>query len=138
MAYWQGDAAAAHDYRGRSDTTFTTVALAQRLLLILSCFAVLHAFNCILLSPLRRTPGPLIARFSRLWLAYHGYKGDLHSTLLALHQKHGDIVRIGPKELSVVEPEAVKTVYGKPTPSVLDSVSMSTLPCHVYAMGSLT
>ncbi|CEN60762.1 hypothetical protein ASPCAL03195 [Aspergillus calidoustus] len=60
---------------------------------------------------LRRFPGPRLARL-----------GSLHAVVLArdlgifrryrrLHQKYGDIVRVGPSELSIADPDAVKVVH---------------------------
>lgn len=34
-----------------------------------------------------------------------------------LHEKYGDIVRIGPRELSVNDPEALSAIYGATGPS---------------------
>ncbi|KAI1616906.1 cytochrome P450 family protein [Exophiala viscosa] len=63
-------------------------------------------------SPLAKVPGPFIARFSRWWLAYHGWKGDFHELLTSLHEQYGDVVRIGPNEVVTISPEAVKKIYG--------------------------
>lgn len=64
------------------------------------------------LSPLSGIPGPFIARFTRLWLAYHGWKGDFHSILTEVHDKYGTTVRIGPDEVLTISPEAVRKIYG--------------------------
>lgn len=92
------------------------LSLAQFLLgkvpLLLTVIICARLLYCILVSPLRRIPGPLAARLSRLWLAVEGYQGTFHSTLLSLHDTYGHTVRIGPGELSTVEPEAVKKIYG--------------------------
>ncbi|RYC86291.1 hypothetical protein BFJ63_vAg10815 [Fusarium oxysporum f. sp. narcissi] len=61
-------------------------------------------------STLRDIPGPLLARFSRLWYLYQAYVGDFHLKNIELHQKHGRIVRIAPNTYSISEPD--KVVYG--------------------------
>jgi hypothetical protein len=65
-----------------------------------------------LLDPLRNVPGPFLARFSPLWMVYHSRKGDMHETMIALHKKHGRLVRTGPKEVSISDTAALKTIYG--------------------------
>lgn len=80
-------------------------------LAILFVFSILRA----LLSPLRHLPGPFLARFTRGWYAYQMYRGDLPRTLPALHKKYGPIVRLGPNEYSISDPEAVKPLYGHGT-----------------------
>lgn len=64
------------------------------------------------LSPLASIPGPFLARFSRLWLVFHGYKGDLHVALSEVHDRYGDTVRVGPDEVVTTNLEAIKTIYG--------------------------
>ena len=64
-------------------------------------------------SPLSKVPGPFIARFSRWWLAYHGWRGDFHRLLTSLHEQYGEVVRIGPNEVNTLSPDAVKKIYGK-------------------------
>ncbi|KAK5553515.1 hypothetical protein LTR46_008490 [Exophiala xenobiotica] len=63
-------------------------------------------------SPLSRVPGPFIAKFSRWWLAYHGWRGDFHRLLTSLHERYGEVVRIGPDEVLTLSPDAVKKIYG--------------------------
>ncbi|KAK5047475.1 hypothetical protein LTR84_006571 [Exophiala bonariae] len=64
------------------------------------------------LSPLSGIPGPFIARFTRLWLAYHGWKGDFHIVLTEVHEKYGTTVRVGPDEVLTLSPDAIKKIYG--------------------------
>lgn len=66
-------------------------------------------------SPLARIPAvhPLakLSSLYMLWVRYWDYE---NATVFAAHQSHGEVVRLGPSELSVncVE-DGVKTVYGK-------------------------
>ena len=45
--------------------------------------------------PLAKYPGPVLAKSSKWWGAYHSATGDQHRCLKHLHDQHGDIVRIG-------------------------------------------
>ncbi|KAK5053697.1 hypothetical protein LTR84_001658 [Exophiala bonariae] len=92
-------------------SSFTRVVANQVLLLfiVIVCGYFLYY---ILLSPLSPIPGPVVAKLTRLWLAFEGYRGTFHTTLLSLHDEYGDVVRVGPNELSIVEPGTVKMIYG--------------------------
>ena len=45
--------------------------------------------------PLAKYPGPAIAKTSKLWAAYLNFKGDLHRFYKSLHERYGDVVRVG-------------------------------------------
>jgi len=66
-------------------------------------------------SPLASVPGPFWASFSRLWMTKHSWDGDMNHTMIALHKKHGNLVRTGPNEVSVSDLAAIKTIYGAGT-----------------------
>ncbi|THW34272.1 cytochrome protein [Aureobasidium pullulans] len=99
------------------------VALGVVVLLLGS--SILPAF----FSPTRKIPGPLLARFSRLWYLSKIYRGDFEITNKELHRRHGvflhllkecpdhspslgPIVRIAPNQFSIDDPESMKTIYG--------------------------
>uniref|UniRef100_A0A0D2XTV8 Pisatin demethylase n=1 Tax=Fusarium oxysporum (strain Fo5176) TaxID=660025 RepID=A0A0D2XTV8_FUSOF len=56
----------------------------------------------VLRSPLRRVPGPFLARFTRLWLLKQVYFGTYPKTSIELHRKYGYID----------DPAAAKIIYG--------------------------
>ncbi|KXJ85484.1 cytochrome P450 [Microdochium bolleyi] len=61
---------------------------------------------------LSRYPGPLLAGLTdwwRFWVVW-GRRPEL--THQKLHEKYGDVVRLGPNSLSFANPEALKTIYG--------------------------
>jgi hypothetical protein len=89
--------------RDLSPSSWVLIILASLMLYI-----VIPAY----ITPLRSVPGPFFAKFTRLWLAYHGHKGDLHSILLTLHKRHGPTIRIAPNELSTINPSSVRKIYG--------------------------
>ena len=45
--------------------------------------------------PLAKYPGPLIGKTSKWWAAYISAKGEQHRYYKRLHDRYGDIVRIG-------------------------------------------
>ncbi|EGU87694.1 hypothetical protein FOXB_01790 [Fusarium oxysporum f. sp. conglutinans Fo5176] len=63
------------------------------------------------LSPLRKFPGPWLAATSNAWEVYHSLKNDRFRVIHDLHEKHGNVVRIGPNHVSVASPEAFHYVF---------------------------
>ncbi|KAH9001150.1 high nitrogen upregulated cytochrome P450 monooxygenase 2 [Lactarius akahatsu] len=63
--------------------------------------------------PLAKFPGPAIAKTSKLWAAYHGATGDQHRCYKSLHDRYGDVVRVGPNELSIRDPLLVHPLLGQ-------------------------
>ncbi|KAI0367398.1 high nitrogen upregulated cytochrome P450 monooxygenase 2 [Pilatotrama ljubarskyi] len=64
------------------------------------------------LHPLARFPGPFVCRFSKFWMARIGYSGRQYLYVQHLHERYGNIVRIGPNELSVKDPSLIHPVCG--------------------------
>ena len=56
--------------------------------------------------PLAKYPGPLLARITTLYGAYHGWKGDFATVLYECHEKYGDCVRWNPNYLIVNSADA--------------------------------
>jgi len=68
----------------------------------------------IYLSPLNKFPGPFSCRISKNWLAITiGIKYDGYKRLQRLHQKYGKIVRIGPNDLSIIDPDGTEAFLGE-------------------------
>lgn len=63
-----------------------TSAQAVGLLVVALC--TLCVWRCYF-SPIRDTPGPFAASFTRLWHVGHIIKGDQNLKLIRLHDKHG-------------------------------------------------
>lgn len=61
---------------------------------------------------LRDIPGPLLAKYTRLWKLHSVWKGDHHHTAIDLHKRYGALVRIGPNHISVGDPNAIPIIYG--------------------------
>lgn len=87
-----------------------------RMLAVLFGLMVLQSIATIIYNlyfhPIRNIPGP------RLWVAfpilkiYEQTKGRLDYKIRALHEELGDVVRLGPNEISFITPEAWKDIYG--------------------------
>ncbi|KAF8258328.1 cytochrome P450 [Lactarius quietus] len=63
--------------------------------------------------PLANYPGPVIAKTSNWWGAYIGTKGNLHLYYKSLHDRYGDVVRVGPNELSIRDASIINLVLGQ-------------------------
>ncbi|RKK76757.1 hypothetical protein BFJ69_g6706 [Fusarium oxysporum] len=63
------------------------------------------------LSPLRKFPGPWLAATSNAWEIYHSLTNDRFCAIHELHEKHGNVVRIRPNQVSVASPEAFHHVF---------------------------
>ncbi|RYP92929.1 hypothetical protein DL770_000979 [Monosporascus sp. CRB-9-2] len=66
---------------------------------------------------LRRFPGPFAARLSNFYQAslyWRTYR--FHIEVQKLHQIYGDIVRIGPNELSINDPKALHAIHSSSSP----------------------
>lgn len=88
-------------------------ALLLSLILVgsLSAYVIYQRF----FHPLASVPGPFWASLTRLWITKHSWDGDMHRTMIALHEKHGALVRTGPNEVSVSDLASIKTIYGAGT-----------------------
>ncbi|EKM54122.1 uncharacterized protein PHACADRAFT_257741 [Phanerochaete carnosa HHB-10118-sp] len=63
--------------------------------------------------PLARYPGPVLCKISKGWLAYvAGKGGKAHLYVQDLHMRHGEVVRIGPNELSITHGDITDAVLG--------------------------
>jgi cytochrome P450 len=66
--------------------------------------------------PLRKFPAPWLAAATKFPRLYYLVRGDALTWIGDLHRKHGPVVRVAPNELSFIESEAWKDIYGfRPT-----------------------
>lgn len=63
-------------------------------------------------SPLRKIPGPFLARVSGLYRLALVATGRAPSKYQQVHQDYGKIVRVGPNHVSVSDASAIPTIYG--------------------------
>ncbi|KAI1291421.1 cytochrome P450 3A12 [Xylaria venustula] len=63
-------------------------------------------------SPLAKVPTPhWTCSVSDAWILLARYRSKENRTLQTAHRRYGEIIRVGPNELSVNNTEAVKTIY---------------------------
>lgn len=79
--------------------------LALGLLLIYLCYNKYR-------SGLSSIPGPTLAAYTKLWRLHNVWKGSAHLDAIALHKKHGNLVRIAPNHVSVADPKWIPVFYG--------------------------
>jgi hypothetical protein len=61
--------------------------------------------------PLARVPGPKIAAFTSLWLAYHTYIGNECTVVFQLHRKYGPVLRVAPNDIDIADGDAIEPIY---------------------------
>ncbi|KAJ8089129.1 hypothetical protein PM082_014377 [Marasmius tenuissimus] len=62
--------------------------------------------------PLAGYPGPLVCRITKWRSAWAAKHGKLHLLYSDLHERYGDVVRVGPNELSFRSVEAITPIMG--------------------------
>jgi benzoate 4-monooxygenase len=60
---------------------------------------------------LRRVPGPFLAGFSNIWLAFGARRGKKFAWVHWAHEKYAPVVRVGYNHVSIAEPEGLQAVY---------------------------
>lgn len=64
------------------------------------------------MHPLRKVPGPFLAKLTGKWLEYKDHSGIRTATLHKMHQKYGPVLRIAPDEVLFSDPAVIKEIYG--------------------------
>ncbi|KAH1457604.1 hypothetical protein KXX13_009191 [Aspergillus fumigatus] len=81
--------------------------------ILLGCvYLIGHSIYAIYFHSLSRYPGPKIAAISPVALLVWEIRGKVHSKVKHLHDRYGDVVRIGPNALVYRAPRAWKEIYG--------------------------
>ncbi|KAF2268555.1 cytochrome P450 monooxygenase-like protein [Lojkania enalia] len=90
------------------------IALSMGIFLsVVALYGLWTAFYNLFLHPLKHIPGPFFSRISGLPYALHMRNGDIVPWLQKLHEKHGDAVRVNPREVSFISGEtAWQDIYG--------------------------
>ncbi|KUI73797.1 Pisatin demethylase [Cytospora mali] len=65
----------------------------------------------VFLHPLSRVPGPILAKFSGLFLNVVCYLGIEGHVIRDCHLKYGAVVRVAPNSVSISDPEALRRIY---------------------------
>ena len=61
---------------------------------------------------LRDIPTPSFAAFTNLWLLLQARQGRRFEAVHEAHQKHGKLVRIAPRHVSIADDAAINAIYG--------------------------
>lgn len=91
-------------------TVFTLGPLS--LFLSLAGIYVAYTILTVVFDPCCRVPGPVLARFTRLWYLWKVYQGKFERVNIELHKQYGPIVRIAPNTFSLDDIQAAKDIYG--------------------------
>jgi hypothetical protein len=94
--------------------------LISKMAFLIPQYAVLTMFVLIIISylcsafwtPLRKIPGPILARFSGLYRLNLVHKGNAPQNYRFLHEEYGPIVRVGPNHVSISEVAMIPKIYG--------------------------
>jgi hypothetical protein len=90
-----------------SDGQIVLIAIGITILIL-----VVNTIGIRFRSGLRELPGPTLAAYSRLWNILTASSGQAHSKFQELHQRYGKIVRVGPKNIAIVDPKLIPVLYG--------------------------
>jgi len=85
--------------------------------------------------PLAKYPGPFLSKTSKWWAAYLSGTGDQHRHLKRLHDRYGDVVRIGWNQHLLFSNLSAYTCFQDPMSSPFATLPLS-IPCSarvVYA-----
>ncbi|KAK7606278.1 cytochrome P450, partial [Phyllosticta paracitricarpa] len=82
--------------------------------LFLSGFFGSTATYRLVFSPIRKFPGPPLASLSSFYRVYLASKSGIQlcKEIDVLHQSYGDCVRVSPREVSILNPNAIPVLYG--------------------------
>ncbi|KAI0438331.1 cytochrome P450 monooxygenase-like protein [Xylaria telfairii] len=98
------------DIRGIQIGTPAVGVLAAALSIII--YYTVQTVYLLFFHPLAKYPGPKLAAISDLWWVW-GLRSDrLPFIIYDLHKKHGDVIRVGPNELSFATAEAFQDIHG--------------------------
>ncbi|TGO50025.1 hypothetical protein BOTNAR_0408g00010 [Botryotinia narcissicola] len=93
---------------------FTEPNLSSTLLLTFAAISLYPAVTVIYnlcFHPLRKFPGPILWRSSRLPYIISLVRGNLVLDQMKIHEKYGDVVRLAPNEISFTKEEAWNDIY---------------------------
>ncbi|KAI0043483.1 cytochrome P450 [Auriscalpium vulgare] len=92
--------------RCKYDYNTIAIAISTAILLLLQSTVV----YCLL--PRSKYPGPAIGKVSKLWTSLIYSRGKAHLYYQRLHERYGDVIRVGPNELSFRDVAAIQSLMG--------------------------
>ncbi|GES63242.1 benzoate 4-monooxygenase cytochrome P450 [Aspergillus terreus] len=97
-------------WKWTQESPFLSIFVAAIALVVF--YGLVKVHRNLIVSPLRPVPGPKLFALTRWCLAYEDYRGTRTRRINSLHKQYGDVVRVGPNELSFNSLSALKSVYG--------------------------
>lgn len=94
----------------RSLSGATTTAVPLLVVFVLTILLVRSSLSSARKSGLREIPGPWYATFTSLHLRYMFARGTIWRYVENNHHKYGDVVRLGPRQIWVSGPAAMKEI----------------------------
>lgn len=92
------------------DTTrivlFEVASILLFVLLVIRILSNRYAYG------LSAIPGPSVASLTDFWRLFNVWGRRPEQEHIALHKRYGPVVRVGPKAVSISDPNAVQIVYG--------------------------
>ncbi|KAI0749187.1 high nitrogen upregulated cytochrome P450 monooxygenase 2 [Daedaleopsis nitida] len=92
-------------------SSFPSLAFYYGTYLAALAFSVV-AYRLSPFHPLARYPGPLLCRTTMFWNACKTLNGRQHKYYQALHERYGNVVRIGPNLLTIRDPTLISPLLG--------------------------
>ncbi|KIX09656.1 uncharacterized protein Z518_00737 [Rhinocladiella mackenziei CBS 650.93] len=83
------------------------IVLIGTIILLLSTRLIYNKYG----HGVNHIPGPTLASFTDLWRLLITWSWRPENEHIRLHRKHGKLVRLGPKTISVSDPRAIQTIY---------------------------
>ncbi|KAF2645032.1 cytochrome P450 [Massarina eburnea CBS 473.64] len=91
------------------------VKIVAALVTILVIHWAFRAIYRLYFHPLARFPGPKLHAATRIPQHIGTWNGETHKRIARIHEQYGPVVRIAPDELSFIDAQAWKDVYGHGT-----------------------
>jgi hypothetical protein len=79
---------------------------------LITIFIFLDIIHNLFFHPLRKIPGPFLARATVLWRLVRYFRGSWHDDVVKVHRQYGQVVRITPGEVSFTDEVSIKSIYG--------------------------
>ncbi|KAI5795723.1 pisatin demethylase [Geopyxis carbonaria] len=93
-------------------STLLETALAHPLASLLLTLLLYALYTRYGRADLRTLPGPFLASITDLHRVYTVSRHDVHTRHIAMHKRHGPLLRLGPNLVSVADPAAIGTIFG--------------------------
>lgn len=112
MSHFSKSGTSSHDSLLEVRVNDVASALLSRLYLWVILGWITYLIYTRYFTGMSHIPGPFIASVSNLWKIKAAWQEAMPQLNIALHKKHGPLVRIGPNTISVDDPAALSTIYG--------------------------